>query len=287
MVVPTSHLSVGGYRMFQARTAKTNTGTAVNILELIYHATVRSTRKSHRSAILGLLSNMMQAMIMLISFYLMLSVLGLRGMAVRGDFMLYIMSGIFMFLTHTKGMGAVVGAEGSTSVIMQHGPMNTVVSITSSALAALYNQILTMFVILALYHAFVTPFEIEDPVGAFAMVLLSWISGCAVGLVFVALRPWLPGFVSVATMIYARANMIASGKMFVANALPSGMLAMFDWNPLFHTIDQTRGYVFINYNPHFSSITYPILVTLVLIMIGLMGEFFSRQRSSVSWSAGR
>jgi ABC-type polysaccharide/polyol phosphate export permease len=41
--------------------------------------------------------------------------------------------------------------------------------------------------------------------------------------------------------ICQRANMIASGKMFVANALPGFMLAMFGWNPLFHCIDQARG----------------------------------------------
>ena len=30
------------------------------------------------------------------------------------------------------------------------------------------------------------------------------------------------------------------------------MLTIFDWNPLFHTIDQARGFTFINYNPHYS-----------------------------------
>ncbi len=57
--------------------------------------------------------------------------------------------------------------------------------------------------------------------------------------------------------IYSRANMIASGKMFVANAMPSHIIAMFSWNPLFHTIDQARGFMFLNYNPHYSSIELP------------------------------
>ena len=54
--------------------------------------------------------------------------------------------------------------------------------------------------------------------------------------------------------------MIASGKMSVANTLPSFMLAMFDWNLLFHAIDPARGFAFINYNPHNGSIVYPINV---------------------------
>jgi ABC-type polysaccharide/polyol phosphate export permease len=42
--------------------------------------------------------------------------------------------------------------------------------------------------------------------------------------------------------------------------MPGYMLVFFDWNPLFHLIDQTRGFVFNNYFPHHSSIEYPMRV---------------------------
>jgi ABC-type polysaccharide/polyol phosphate export permease len=79
--------------------------------------------------------------------------------------------------------------------------------------------------------------------------------------------------------------MIASGKMVLANTLPHKMLVMFSWNPLFHIIDQARGYTFINYNPHYSNWHYALIVGLALLMIGLMGEFYTRQFASVSWTA--
>ena len=78
--------------------------------------------------------------------------------------------------------------------------------------------------------------------------------------------------------------MIASGKMFVANSLPSFMLAMFDWNPLFHSIDQARGFAFINYNPRYSSWEYPLWVGLVLLMIGLYWRRPRSARSRRPWS---
>ena len=81
--------------------------------------------------------------------------------------------------------------------------------------------------------------------------------------------------------------MLASRKMFVANTLPSFMLAMFDWNPLFHAIDQARGFAFINYNPRYSNWEYAFWVAIVLIMIGLMGEFYTRKHASLSWNARR
>jgi ABC-type polysaccharide/polyol phosphate export permease len=93
--------------------------------------------------------------------------------------------------------------------------------------------------------------------------------------------------VKIIQMIYIRANMIASGKMFVANMLPTAMIALFDWNPLFHIIDQARGFTFVNYFPHHSTWDYPLYTTLVLLLIGFMGEAYTRKHASVSWGAGR
>jgi ABC-type polysaccharide/polyol phosphate export permease len=76
----------------------------------------------------------------------------------------------------------------------------------------------------------------------------------------------------------------ANGKNFVANTLPSSMLVLFDWNPMFHTIDQARGYIFLHYNPHFSDPIYPVIVSLGLVM---MGEFYTRKSASIKWSATR
>jgi len=273
--------------MFQQRVRRSTFHSALNLLELIYHATVRSVRKTHGNAIVGLVMSIMQTIILVLLFYLMFSILGLRGSAIRGDFLLYIMSGIFLFLTHNKAVGAVMGSEGPASPMMNHAPMNTTIAIASSAIASLYIQVLSLFVVLFVYHVGFNRFDILEPLKAFGMVLLAWFSGVAVGLVFLAAKPWAPGFVGLASQIYTRANMIASGKMFVANTLPGYMLAMFDWNPLFHCIDQARGFVFVNYNPHYSSVTYPLFLSVALIMIGLMGEFYTRKQVSISWSAGK
>lgn len=260
---------------------------ALAMLELIFHSTVRSIRRGHSNAMVGLLLNILQTVIMIVAFYLTMELLGMRAVAIRGDFVLYLMTGIFLFMTHTKAMGAVAGSEGPASAMMLHGPMNTIVAICSSALGALYMQVLSILVILFVYHSAFVPVEIEDPVGAFGMVLLAWFSGVAVGMVFLAATPWWPTGIGLVKTIYARANMIFSGKMFVANTLTFTMLNMFDWNPLFHIIDQARGHTFINYSPHYTSVSYAVYVSLTLIIIGLLGEFYTRRHVSASWTAGR
>lgn len=273
--------------MFQQRTQQSWFSGFLSLAEVVFHSVVRSVRSKHNNAFAALGLNIMQAVMFVAAFYIMFAILGLRGSAIRGDFLLYVMSGVFLFMVHTKTVSAVAGAEGPSSPMMQHAPMNTMVAILSAAIGALYIQVMSLFIILFAYHVAFTPLHIEEPIAAFGMVLLSWITGAAVGLVFLVLKPWTPALVSILTMIYQRANMIASGKMFLANTLPSFMLAMFDWNPLFHCIDQSRGFVFINYNPHFSSWQYAAWVALVLIVIGLMGEFYTRRHVSLSWNARR
>ncbi len=253
-------------------------------LELIYHAGVRNLRKTHHNAVLGLLMSIVQALIMLLVMYFMMSLFGMRRIAVRGDFMLYVMSGVFMFMTHIKAIGAVSNADGPTSPMMMHAPMNPIIAIMAAALASLYQQTLAAAVILFVYHAAVTPIVIDEPVGMMGMYLLSWFVGVGIGMVFMSAMPWQPEGVGIIRTLYQRANVIASGKMVLANNLAPNRRDWFDWNPLFHTIDQARGFIFLNYAPRHTSINYAIYVALVCIMIGLMAEYFTRQHASASWN---
>jgi len=273
--------------MFQPATRRSGLQSLFSTLELIFHVAVRAVRMSHSNAVLGLVITIIQSLVMLLVFWFLFTFLGMRGAAVRGDFVIYLMSGIFMFMTHVQAIRAVTRAEGPTSAMMKHAPMNTIVAIAGQALAALYQQALSIAVILFVYHTLVAPVEIEYPAQTLGMFLLAWASGIGIGMVFKAATPWAPDFFGVFTTVYTRANMIASGKMFLANALPTSKLFWFAWNPLFHIIDQTRGFVFLNYNPHYTSITYPVVATFVLITLGLMGDSFTRKHASLSWGAGR
>jgi len=273
--------------MFRAPNTKTHTRTLFAMTEVTYHSIVRNLRSGHRNAVVGLALTTMQSLVMVGVFLLMFTLLGVRTAPIRGDFLLFIMSGIFLYMTHTKTVAAVAGGGNPLGAMMLHAPMNTLISIAASAVSTLYQQIFSITVILSFYHIVVTPITIHDPVGALGLVLLAWFFGIAVGMVFLALNPWIPDFAGLLRALYIRMNMIASGKMFVVNTLPATTVAMFDWNPLFHIIDQSRGHVFLHYNPHVTSVSYPIYVSLALIMIGLMGEFYTRRNVSVSWYAAR
>lgn len=274
--------------MFRHRPLSTSPlGKAFETLELIFHAAVRDLRKSNGNAVLGLLMTIIQSLVLVLVMYFLFQILGMRRIAVRGDFLLYVMSGVFMFMTHIKAIGAVSGAEGPASPMMMHGPMNPIISICAAALSTLYQQTLSAAVILFFYHAVFTPITIEDPVGMLGMFLLSWFSGVGIGMVLMAARPWQPELATILTTLLKRVNMVASGKMLLVNNTPPSIRAMFDWNPLFHTIDQSRGFIFLNYAPRYTSVEYPVIIAMVCVMIGLMMEFFTRQHMSASWNKRR
>jgi ABC-type polysaccharide/polyol phosphate export permease len=270
--------------MFRIERNQSAPARAFRLLELIYHATVRNIRKSHGSAVMGLVMHVIQSIMMVLVFLFVFNLMGRGIPTIRGDLLIYIMSGIFMFMTHVKAISAVSGAEGPTSAMMKHAPMNPIISIAAAALGVLYLQIFAALIILFFYHAVFAPITIEQPYQTFGMFLLSWATGVGIGMIFLSAKPWAPGLIGLLSTLFQRANMIASGKMFVANTLKPAMLAMFDWNPLFHTIDQGRGFIFLNYTPRYTNFIYPIKVLAVCIVIGLMLEFFTRKYASASWN---
>ncbi|TRD22638.1 ABC transporter permease [Palleronia caenipelagi] len=272
--------------MFTPTRPTGNLTGAFNVLMLTYHMTARSVRGGKASAIWSLINNITRALIMVAAFMTLYYILGMRGSAIRGDYMIYVMTGIFLYITHISAVSSMGGAGASNGGLAQHAPLTAAVMIFSAALSSLYNQVLSVTAILIVYYVGFSHFTIYDWWGTFCMLVLAWFFGIAVGILLNALQPWVPTLVTKFRTIYQRAQMVTSGKMFVANALPPEMIRMFDWNPLFHTIDQARGFAFINYFPHKSSWEYALTVCVILIVIGLMGEFFTRQHRSLSWTKG-
>jgi len=253
-------------------------------LEEVYFGTVRSMCKSSgQNAVLGLIGSMAQTVVFVMAFYFMFQLMGVRTSPIKGDYTLYFISGIAMFMTHNIAVQSVSKAEGPTSGMMQHAPMNTMISLCLAALQSLYQQTITIGTILLIYHLAFNLVDIFNPIGLAGVFLLSWFTG----VVFLALTPWHPPLVNILLMAYRRVNMLTSGKMFVADTLLSFMLAMFDWNPLFHCLDQARGIMFINYSPMHSNLSYPPKMPLVAMVLGLMCEFFTPKRASMSWGSTR
>jgi ABC-type polysaccharide/polyol phosphate export permease len=113
--------------------------------------------------------------------------------------------------------------------------------------------------------------------------LIAWSSRVSIGLLFLALSPFAPSIIELISTLYRPANMLFSGKVVLASTLLGFTLPMFTWNTLLHAIDQARWYTFIKYNPHVADISYPILLSFIFLIIGIMLKHWARKYVSKSW----
>lgn len=271
--------------LFDGRRNSTIIQAAATTLALIYHQTVYNLRNDHRNAIVGLLLTVLQSGLFLMAFLLIYLVMGIRNSPIRGDFIIYLLSGIFMFMVHVQASAAVAGSHSVSGALTKHEPLNPAILIGAAALGVLYRQTISCIAILWLYHVVIAPIHVDFWPGALAMYLLAWFSGACFGLVFLGIRPWSPRASKLLTTVFQRINMFASGKMFVANVLPNMLLPWFIWNPLFHIIDQQRGFLFINYTPLKTDPLYALWFSLATMMLGLLINFTTLKYESLSWSA--
>ncbi len=267
----------------RTRVNRTLFGASMSFMELLFHSIVRDARKSSGNATLGLLLVVLQSLIMLAFFFLLFTVLGMRSVAIRGDFVIFLLTGIFLFLAHNKAVGAAMGAVSPIGGLTLHTPISSLLNIMASVLSGLYLQVLAFALILLVVHIMRGGLEFYNPAGLIFPFFMAWASGIAIGLMFGVLKPFAPKFIPMVAMIYRRANMITSGKMLPANYMSATMITWFDWNPLFHSIDQARGHAFVNYFPRHTNMEYPVYLSLSLVMVAMMIEFWLRKNMSQSW----
>lgn len=97
--------------MFYFERNKSLAGGAFTTLELIYHAVVRSIRSQRSNAVLAVIINIVQILALVTVFYLIMTMIGrVTGIAkIRGNSVLFLLSGVFLFMTHVKTVSGVMG----------------------------------------------------------------------------------------------------------------------------------------------------------------------------------
>jgi len=253
--------------------------------ELAYHSVVREVRTQSGNATFGVMKEVGQMATFIGMFYALYLFMG-RASVIRGDFMMFLLTGIILLVVHMKAIGSAREASISSSAIMQHAPMTTILSIIAKAFGGLYLQSVAILIIVFVFWIFGMDMTVHNPAGLVLPFIFAWASGIAVGMIFLMVAPLAPGPVGIFTKLYMRAQMVTSGKFIPAGYMPTAMISWFDWNPLFHSIDQARLATFVNYNKEVSSMSYPIWFTAIALLLGLMGEFWARKNFSKSKHGG-
>ena len=115
--------------VFQTSSPQSRLGAAIYLTERIYHASVRKVRQKHGNAMLSILVTIGQTALFTLAFYVMFAILPIRAASIRGDFFIYTMTGVFLFMAHIQTVKAIYDSEKSPSPMMKPAHMNTELSI--------------------------------------------------------------------------------------------------------------------------------------------------------------
>lgn len=248
---------------------------------LLHAMTVRDLRIQHKSAALGILLAIATPLATCLLFYAMMELLGQRTAPVRGDDLTFLLSGFLLFFLHINVTNSVAGAIMPS--MLPHQRASTFLFICVKACSSGYNGILAIVVILALNYLLRGVWEMQDPLTAILVVIIVWLYATGLGMVFLALQRYFT-WAKVVKLTYTRIMFFTSGKFFLGNNAP--FREFYDWNPLFHLIDQTRDAVFVNYTAHTTSLSYALIFVFAALVLGFLGESYVRRHYSASHMAG-
>ncbi len=190
------------------------------------------------------------------------------GVSIRGEFGLYILSGVSLFLIHNKILSELSGPEKNRS-LMPVLAVSPGIMITGALLHTIYMQIMIMMLFSAGIWVYYGGFTIEYPMYAFWIFILCCLWSISMGLCVYSIVPVYRPVFSKLVQAYRRIGVVTSGKMIPGNLMTGSFHGLFAWNPLYHCIDQFRGAIFVNYTPFNSNIRYPEEATAIFFAVAM------------------
>lgn len=250
---------------------------------LVYALVVRDLRTEHKNAALGILISAAQPVVMGLIFYGFMVLMGGRGGHIRGDSLTFVVIGFIIFFTHIRTVTAVAGSLRQD--MLNHQRLTPFLMISVKAISALYKNVFALIILLIANYLLRDVYELQDPLLFISVLFWCWLGGIAAGTIFLALDRYL-SWGGVLSTTYVRIMFFTSGKFFVASKIGGTIRPYFDWNPLFHLLDQGRGAIFLNYGARTTSMSYAITVVLMLLVVGFLTESYVRRHYNVSHAPG-
>lgn len=214
---------------------------------------------------LGLLGAFSTPLLICAFFWFVFEMIGKRGLVLRGDLVTFLLTGIFLFFLCVRAQ-ARVQLDGGKAMMSRAHP---ILRAWAGGVSVLYITVVAMVIVFLGNYLIMGVAELQDPAGVILPIAVTWMFGIGAGMCFSGLSLSIGGRETM-NLVFSRVMFVTSGKFFVANAVPGWVRCYFDWNPLFHLVDQLRGAVFVNYTARHTSLEYPAAVAFALLVLGHM-----------------
>ncbi|MFA7430317.1 MAG: ABC transporter permease [Rhodospirillaceae bacterium] len=225
---------------------------------------------------LGYLWAFIEPLILVALFYGIFMAMG--RMAPFGTTMLtFLVSGLVPWYMFQNTMIRVQTAARQNAPLLYFPQVKPIDLFAARAILEFGTLTIVCFILMAAAYS-LEPFgEIKSPIGVLFALCLAWLMGSGMGLCVAAAMTWF-NWVEKVVSYALRLWFFTSGIFFMANELPSEVRDVLQFNPMFHVIDAMRAALFYDYQAEGSAMTVTLVVAVVSLFLGLLGESLARQR---------
>jgi len=180
-------------------------------------------------------------------------------------FMIYGMLMVRLFLATFDSCASAISKNKALFAFRQVQPISTIIAL------ALFEFLTIIFVIIVLYliiYLLNVEFQLNDPLVIFSCIFQVWLFGCSFGLLFAIGQAYFPELNKLKIFIQ-RPIFFMSGIFFSLKDIPKDYWYIFDWNPILHAIELSRGASFLSFNSQGVSLSYLFFCTLIVFSFSL------------------
>lgn len=239
-----------------------------------YHYAVAMVRKESGSTSMGFIVALFESIFAFVMIMLLMLLVRTMGVAIRGEFGYYILSGMSMFMIHNKVVSAIIGKK-KTDPMLPILAISRGMMIVGTIIYELYMQFIIMIIFYVGCYIYYQKSPVHNWPGVAYCYLFMILWSVALGTLISSIMPINEPMISKLMIIYKRLSIITSGKMIPGNmiVMMGSLKALFLINPSFHLIDQLRSHVFTHYVPHVTNIVYPIQISCIFFCIAAILYF--------------
>lgn len=193
----------------------------------------------------------------------------LRSPSLGNSFVLYYASGYLPFILFQKSARVVMNALRFSSNLLTYPTVTWIDAITARFVLCVLTETLVSYLLLGGILMVVDMTVIID----FTPIILAYTISALMGLGFGLINCVISAFVPIYTTVWnilTRPLMLASGVIVMHESLPSSMKVVSWYNPLTHITATARSGIYVNYEPHFTNLGYPIAIGLITTAFGLL-----------------
>ncbi|GAA5124121.1 ABC transporter permease [Luteolibacter yonseiensis] len=180
----------------------------------------------------------------------------------------FVLNGMLLLRLFTSPLGGGVKALESSQSLLVYPTVRPLDPIIARFLFHLINTVLAfaVFCLIGLWVGIDISFMDLDTLAI--CYLLTWLSGCGLGLIF-GVGAAHYNEVEKILLVIQRPLLFVSAVMFPISAMPGQAQEWLLWNPLVHTIELSRKALFPLYHAEGANLLYPAIFAIVTTAVGL------------------